>query len=73
MFTLRGQWADVEEHLAKGRPIIAGLKARRTKPVHFVVVPGASSGFVWLNDPTRKKPSRLERAKFEKQWALADR
>jgi ABC-type bacteriocin/lantibiotic exporter with double-glycine peptidase domain len=73
VFTLRGQWADVEEHLAKGRPIIAGLKAGRTKPVHFVVVTGTGSGFVWLNDPTRKEPSRLERAKFERRWALADR
>ena len=73
VFTLRGEWADVEEHLAKGRPIVAGLRAGRSKPVHFVVVTGAGFGFVWLNDPTRKKPSRLERAEFEKRWALADR
>ena len=73
VFTLRGKPADVEEHLAKGRPIIAGLRAGRTKPVHFVVVTGAGAGFVWLNDPTRKAPSRLERAKFEERWALADR
>ncbi len=73
VFTLRGEWADVEEHLAKGRPIIAGLKAGRRKPVHFVVVSGAGPGFVWLHDPTRKKPNRLKRAEFEKRWALADR
>ncbi len=73
VFTLHGEWADLEEHLAKGRPIIAGLKAGLTKPVHFVVVTGAGPGFVWLNDPTREKPNRLERAEFEKRWTLADR
>jgi len=50
VFTLRGEWADVEEHLAKGRPIVAGLRAGRSKPVHFVVVTGADFGFVWLNE-----------------------
>ena len=72
-FTLRGEWNDLEEHLARRRPIIVGLKSGRNKPLHFVVVTGLDSGFVWLNDPTRKQPGRLERAKFEKRWALADR
>jgi ABC-type bacteriocin/lantibiotic exporter with double-glycine peptidase domain len=72
-FTLHGEWADIEQHLAKGRPVIAGLKAGRNRPIHFVVVAGTEPGFVWLNDPTRKKPVRLPRARFEQRWALADR
>lgn len=66
-FTLHGEWTDVEAHLAKGRPIIVGLKAAPNKPLHFVVVTGSDFGLVWLNDPTRKEPCRLDRSKFEKR------
>ncbi len=72
-FTFRGNWADVEEQLGKGRPVIAGLKKRPTKAMHFVVVTAADDGNVWLNDPTRRKASRIERDKFEQQWSIADR
>lgn len=71
-FTLRGRWTDVEQHLAKGRPLVVGMKSGQNKPIHFVVLTGVDSSTVWLNDPTRKKPYRLARAKFEKRWALAD-
>ncbi len=73
VFTLHGEWADVGKQLAKGRPIIAGLRAGRNKPVHFVVVTGAGSGRVWLNDPLRRKPSHLEQLEFEGRGASADR
>lgn len=72
-FTLRGEWTDVEEHLAKGRPLIAGLKDGPRKPLHFVVLTGAGSRFVWLSDPTRKKPGRIARGEFEKRWEAAER
>ncbi len=72
-FTLRGQWSDVEEQLAKGRPLIAGLKDGPRKPLHFVVLTGAGSRFVWLSDPTRKKPGRMGRGEFEKRWESAER
>ncbi|MCW5965608.1 MAG: C39 family peptidase [Bryobacterales bacterium] len=71
-FTMRGNWADVEQHLAKGRPLVVGMKSGENKPIHFVVLTGVDSNAVWLNDPTRKKPQRLARVKFEKRWALAD-
>ncbi len=72
-YTLRGEWSDLEQQLAKGRPVIVGLKPKPKAALHFVVVAGSEDGRVWLNDPTRSKPSRLSRDKFEKQWQLADR
>jgi ABC-type bacteriocin/lantibiotic exporter with double-glycine peptidase domain len=73
VFTLRGEWGDVQEQLTKGRPLIVGLRKGRRAAMHFVVVTGAGEEFVWLNDPTRKAPSRLPRLEFEKRWTFADR
>lgn len=72
-FTLRGEWRDVEEHLAKGRPIIVSLKKRRAGRLHFAVVAGLDGEHVWVNDPTRKKPNRVKRKDLQKQWDLAER
>ena len=72
-FTLRGRWADVENHLAKGRPIIVGLKKPRSRQLHFAVLVGAADNQVWLNDPTRKKASSMKLSEFTRQWELADR
>jgi ABC-type bacteriocin/lantibiotic exporter with double-glycine peptidase domain len=73
VFTLRGEWEDVQEHLAKGRPLIVGLRKGPRAAMHFVVVTGGGDKFVWLNDPTRKAPNRLKQFEFEKRWAFADR
>jgi len=70
-FTLQGEWADVQEHLGKGRPIIVGLKKHRQKPMHFAVIVGAESDRLWLNDPTRTKAMGVTRADFLKQWKQA--
>lgn len=72
VFTLRGRWADVEEQLAKGRPLIVALKKGRAKAIHFAVVAGVEHDRVWLNDPTRTKANRLGRAEFEEQCERAD-
>jgi predicted double-glycine peptidase len=71
--TLRGEWADLERHLSKGRPVIVGLKPGRSKGFHFAVLTGTEGSHVWLNDPTRKRPNRVDQAKFEQQWEFADR
>ena len=73
VFTLRGGWSDLEEQLAKSRPVIVGLKKKPSAAMHFVVVTGVENEHVWLNDPTRKKPSRLEQREFEKRWTQAGR
>jgi ABC-type bacteriocin/lantibiotic exporter with double-glycine peptidase domain len=72
-FTLRGEWSDLDTHVAKGRPIIVGLKPRRSGRLHFAVVVGLDGDSLWLNDPTRKRPHRVKRSEFQKQWDLADR
>jgi peptidase C39-like protein len=72
-FTLQGEWADIQEHLSKGRPLIVALKGDRLKMMHFAVVTGAGTDRVWLNDPTRKKSKLVKRAEFEKQWQNAGR
>jgi predicted double-glycine peptidase len=71
-FTLRGRWSDLENHLSKGRPIIVGLKKARARQFHFAVVAGAAGNQVWINDPTRKKASRMKLTEFNRQWELAD-
>ena len=73
VFTLPGEWADIDEHLGKGRPIIVGLKRDSLKPMHFAVVIGAAAERVWLNDPTRKKAIRVRLEEFQKQWERAGR
>lgn len=72
-FTFRGAWDDLTEHLAKGRPVIVGLRKTPEKDLHFVVLTGAEEERVWMNDPTRKRPRRVGRNDFEKQWEPAGR
>jgi predicted double-glycine peptidase len=72
-FTLRASWADLEGHLSKGRPVLACLKNRPNSELHYVVVVGLDAKRVWLNDPAKRKPSSLDRPKFDQRWALAGR
>jgi predicted double-glycine peptidase len=70
-YAIRGQRADIEQHLAKGRPLIVTLQDRRTRRVHFAVLTGVEGEHVWLHDPTRKEAHRTARNGFEKQWRAA--
>ncbi len=65
-FAIRGEWADLRNHIEKGRPLIVCLK--EGAPLHYVVVAGVDEGFVLLNDPARRKLLRLDRAAFERDW-----
>jgi predicted double-glycine peptidase len=71
-FAFQGEWADLREHLAQGRPLIVGLQIGNKKgPLHYVVVTGMDwqRAAVFVNDPARGKLFRIEREEFEKQWA----
>lgn len=71
VFVLDGSWADLEEHLKQGRPLIVSLQPGSAKaPLHFVVVTGIDwqHPAVFVHDPARGKLLRIERADFEKQW-----
>jgi ABC-type bacteriocin/lantibiotic exporter with double-glycine peptidase domain len=71
-FALRGTWDDLREQLARGRPLIAGLRPRRNTPaLHYVVIVGldANSSAVLVNDPARGPLIRIERAEFAAEWS----
>ena len=72
-FSMRGEWSDLEDHLAKGRPLIVALKPGRGDPLHFVVVTGVDpqQGVVLKNDPAERKLLKQDRASFEKEWKAA--
>lgn len=68
VFTFRGEWQDLERHLAKGRPLIVCLGR---KPRHYAVVAGLDGETVALNDPAGRKLETIDRAGFEKSWGAA--
>jgi ABC-type bacteriocin/lantibiotic exporter with double-glycine peptidase domain len=71
VFSLDGNWNDLEAQLKQGRPLIVSLQPGNAKvPLHYVVVAGIDwqSGVVFINDPARGKLLRIERAEFEKEW-----
>jgi len=69
VYALRGEWSGVRAQVAKGRPLIAGLK-RKGGPAHYVVIVGIGpdDAEVLVNDPERGKLVHIERAEFEKDW-----
>ena len=69
-FVFKGAWADLEPHLAKGRPLMVCLKDGRA-PLHYLIVAGADTdrGLVLVNDPARRKLLKLDRTNFEKNWS----
>jgi len=74
-WSFRGEWMDLQHHLAKGRPIIVCLKpAKHSATLHFVAVTGLdeSEDVVLVNDPAGRKLQKMVRSDFERQWASAD-
>jgi ABC-type bacteriocin/lantibiotic exporter with double-glycine peptidase domain len=73
VFVFRGDWGILEEHLKKGRPLIAALKPGSTLPLHYVVVAGVDQErrLVLLNDPAQRKLLKQDRSRFEQEWNAA--
>lgn len=71
-FAFAGEWADLKEHLQKGRPLMVALKPDGS-PLHYVVVAGvdADQGLVMVNDPARRKLLKEDRTSFEREWTAA--
>ena len=69
-FSFSGRWEDLREHLAKGRPLIVGLKPSGQSELHYVVVAGidTDAGVVLVNDPGERKLLKRDRSTFEKEW-----
>jgi predicted double-glycine peptidase len=72
-FVFEGRYEDLEEHLAKGRPLVVCLKPRGQSRLHFALAVGLDPGadVVLLNDPARRKLSRVDRAGFLESWRAA--
>ncbi len=70
-FTIRGEWEDLQQHVAKGRPLIVALKAAGGGALHYVVVAGVGPEMVMVNDPAERKLLQQERASFEREWSAA--
>jgi ABC-type bacteriocin/lantibiotic exporter with double-glycine peptidase domain len=70
-FSFAGKWDDLEQHIAKGRPVIVALKPSALETqLHFVVVVGIDpvENVVYLNDAAERKLLKQDRVSFEKQW-----
>jgi len=66
-FSLRAEWADLEEQISKGRPLIVCLeRGRRGALLHYVVVAGVDSvaNLVLVNDPAQRKLLSIARSDF---------
>ena len=71
VFTLDGNWTELQGHLKQGRPLIVSLRpGSANTPLHYVVVTGIDwqTNAAFIHDPARGKLLRVERADFEKQW-----
>jgi ABC-type bacteriocin/lantibiotic exporter with double-glycine peptidase domain len=71
-FAFRAGWDDLRQHLLKGRPLIVAVgESPGSAALHYVVVAGLDSGrdLVLLNDPARRKLTKLDRKTFERQWS----
>ena len=66
-----GKWSDIEEQIAKGRPLIVALRPEGQSELHYVVIDGIDSvhGLVTMNDPAVRKLLNEERSQFEKEWS----
>jgi ABC-type bacteriocin/lantibiotic exporter with double-glycine peptidase domain len=69
-FAYAGDWGEIEQEIAKGRPLIAALKPEGGEALHYVVVVGVddSDEVVLLNDPAQRKLLKEARAQFEREW-----
>ena len=72
-FAFRGEWADIERELQKGRPLIAALKPGFSPSLHYVVVVGLNTQqqLVLVNDPAQRKLLSEDQSQFEREWKAA--
>jgi predicted double-glycine peptidase len=72
-FAFAGTWEALNQHLAKGRPLIVATKPASKRTLHYVVVAGLDEqqAMVMVNDPAVRKLLQWDRPTFEKQWRAA--
>ena len=73
-FAFPGKWSDLEDQIAKGRPLIVALRPQGQSELHYVVIDGVDTprGLVTMNDPAVRKLLNEERARFQKEWSATN-
>jgi predicted double-glycine peptidase len=74
--SFQGEWNDLTENIAKGRPLIVSIEANsRGTLLHYVLVTGVdeTQQVVFVNDPARRKLLPITRSDFEKSWNATNR
>ena len=70
-FVFSGRWQDLRRHLQSGRPLMVCLDAAGPGgDRHYAVISGIDEqeGLVLLNDPARRKLTKVHREQFEREW-----
>ncbi|MCU1275058.1 MAG: peptidase family [Bryobacterales bacterium] len=68
-FVFSGEIRDLQQHLAKGRPVVVSLALNGSRaPLHYVVVIGLKDKAVLVNDPARGKLIDIDLARFLLVW-----
>ena len=69
-FAFAGRVQDLQDHLAKGRPLIVALQPAPKTPIYYVVVAGfdPANRLVLVNDPAERKLLQRDLSTFEKEW-----
>ncbi len=71
-FVFSGEMADLQQHLAKGRPVVVALGLNGVRaPLHYVVVVGLKDKAVLVNDPARGKLIDIDLRRFLLAWKPA--
>ncbi len=72
-FSFRGDWADLKQHVEKGRPLIVALRPESGTELHYVVVAGIDQEhkLVLVNDPAERKLLEREWQIFQLEWKSA--
>jgi len=74
-FAFAGNLADIQQQLAKGRPLIAALKPDTGSSLHYVVIVGLRQPqqIVLVNDPAQRKLLKMDQSQLEREWNAAGR
>ena len=67
-----GTASNIQQHLARGRPIIALIEDRPGRH-HYVVVVAWTTDQIVVHDPARGPFRVIDRQKFERVWAVTNR
>jgi predicted double-glycine peptidase len=68
-FIFSGEMRDLQQHLAKGRPVVVSLGLNGSRaPLHYVVVVGLKDNAVLVHDPARGKLIGIDLERFLLAW-----